>query len=93
LQRKAEDNVSPLELRQVCDNVLNLFTTTIPRTHKVLWPYLLETLGKPVYTASTMVVARSIARITCLERDYIYVILDSLHLCILRIVVCCFVVA
>lgn len=37
-----EDEVTPLQLRGMCDNILYMATKTIPCMELVLWPYLLE---------------------------------------------------
>jgi hypothetical protein len=55
------DEVSPHELRDMCDHVLHLMTITIPTSAKVLWPYLFEPLCRGEYTAAVPVLARCLA--------------------------------
>lgn len=63
-----EDNVSPAELRSMCDNILHLLTTTIPKVHKVLWPFLLELLVKPLYTEAVAAICKSLAAVAGAKR-------------------------
>eukprot|EP00118_Oscarella_pearsei_P020078 m.216312 g.216312 ORF g.216312 m.216312 type:complete len:1058 (+) comp39860_c0_seq3:99-3272(+) len=50
-----------LQLRQMCENVLHLITTTIQHTESVLWPYLLECVVPVQYTEAMSSVCRSSA--------------------------------
>jgi hypothetical protein len=58
---EAATEMSPQELRDMCDHILHLMTTTIPACVKVLWPYLFELLCKSEYTAAVPVLARCLA--------------------------------
>eukprot|EP00727_Mastigamoeba_balamuthi_P012392 m51a1_g7776 hypothetical protein (1623) ;mRNA; f:168103-173772 len=57
------------ELRDVCDSILSLATTTIPSMERVLWPYLIETLVPPQYTPATSAVCRSLGAIAARKRQ------------------------
>lgn len=59
---------TPADLRQISDHILNLMTTTVPASHQVLWPYLLEPLTKPNYSASVAAVCKAIAYIGQIKR-------------------------
>lgn len=61
--------VGPGELRDMCDHVLHLMTTTIPSAGRVLWPYLFESLAKPELTTSVPIVSKSIAVIARSKRE------------------------
>lgn len=68
LPKKDIDAVSPTALKTMCDNVLNLLTTTLPNVEKVLWPYLLEMIVPILYTDALSVVAKSLAYIAAKKR-------------------------
>ena len=59
---------TPADLRQISDHILNLMTTTVPASHQVLWPYLLEPITKPNYSASISAVCKAIAFIGQIKR-------------------------
>lgn len=59
---------TPADLRQISDHILNLMTTTVPSSHQVLWPFLLEPLTKPTYTSSVSAVCKAIAFIGQIKR-------------------------
>lgn len=59
---------TPADLRQISDHILNLMTTTVPSSHQVLWPFLLEPLTKPNYGASVSAVCKAIAFIGQIKR-------------------------
>lgn len=61
--------VSPQELRGICDNVLNLATTTISAMVPVLWPYLLETIVPSKYTEAVSIVCKCVAAIAEQKRE------------------------
>ncbi|CAH1780505.1 unnamed protein product, partial [Owenia fusiformis] len=60
--------VSCEALRSMCDNILNLATTTIEPMEPVLWPYLLEFVVPEKYTGAAGVVCRSISHIAAKKR-------------------------
>jgi hypothetical protein len=64
-----DEDVSPAELRDLCDNVLNLVTTTVEGMDKVLWPYLFESLVKPELAGALGVVCKCIAYIAHTKRE------------------------
>jgi len=57
------------ELRTLCDNILNLASTTIDAMYPVLWPSVLESLVNPKYTASIGTICKAIAHIGGVKRD------------------------
>eukprot|EP00005_Dracoamoeba_jomungandri_P008470 CAMPEP_0174265646 /NCGR_PEP_ID=MMETSP0439-20130205/27313_1 /TAXON_ID=0 /ORGANISM="Stereomyxa ramosa, Strain Chinc5" /LENGTH=1648 /DNA_ID=CAMNT_0015352207 /DNA_START=52 /DNA_END=4994 /DNA_ORIENTATION=- len=60
---------SPEELRNICDNVLNLVTTTIPCMENALWPYLLELVIPPKYTSAMAILCKSLAFLASKKRE------------------------
>lgn len=54
------DDVSTKQLRQMCDNVLHLSTTTISSMQPVLWPYLLEFIVPKQYTEALSTVCKAL---------------------------------
>lgn len=66
--KKEPDAVSPTALKTMCDNVLNLLTTTIPAMDKVLWPYLLELVVPLQYTDGLSIVCKSLGHIATKKR-------------------------
>lgn len=64
-----EEEDSPEELRNMCDNVLNLLTTTIPCMVDVLWPFLLETIVPQQNTPAMAILAKCIAHLAALKRS------------------------
>jgi len=67
--QKTKEGTSPLELRTLCDNILNLMTTTLHNVHEVLWPYLFEVLLPPKFSASLAIVCKCLAWIGNLKRE------------------------
>lgn len=70
--REAKPNanaVTPGELRSVCDHVLNLMTTTIPSSHQILWPYILEPLVNLKYSAATGTLCKCAAFVGNIKRE------------------------
>ncbi|XP_059158762.1 maestro heat-like repeat-containing protein family member 1 isoform X2 [Physella acuta] len=61
--------VSNEALRHMCDNILQLVTTTIDKMEIVLWPYLLELVVPEQYTASVGTVCRSLAYLAHKKRE------------------------
>uniref|UniRef100_H2Z2X1 MROH2B-like HEAT-repeats domain-containing protein n=1 Tax=Ciona savignyi TaxID=51511 RepID=H2Z2X1_CIOSA len=51
------------ELRNICDEILNLITTTVQDMEQVLWPHLFEFVCKSEYSWAVGVVARSLDHI------------------------------
>jgi len=64
-----EEEPSPAELRSVCDNVLNLVTTTIDNMDEVLWPFLFEFSVKEEFSGATGIVFKCLAYLAALKRD------------------------
>jgi hypothetical protein len=64
-----DEDVSPAELRDLCDNVLNLVTTTVEGMDAVLWPYLFESLVKPELSGAVGVVCKCLAYIAHQKRE------------------------
>eukprot|EP01119_Soliformovum_irregulare_P013154 TRINITY_DN3473_c0_g1_i1.p1 TRINITY_DN3473_c0_g1~~TRINITY_DN3473_c0_g1_i1.p1 ORF type:complete len:1648 (+),score=609.13 TRINITY_DN3473_c0_g1_i1:20-4963(+) len=67
--QKNKEGTSPLELRTLSDNILNLMTTTLHNVHEVLWPYLFEVLIPPKFSNSLAVVCKCLAWIGSLKRE------------------------
>ncbi|EGG22616.1 hypothetical protein DFA_04746 [Cavenderia fasciculata] len=65
----ADMNVTEIEFRSICDNILNLITTTIPDMESVLWPYLFEAVTPADYTGAVPVVAKCITYIAANKRE------------------------
>eukprot|EP01133_Synstelium_polycarpum_P020470 gene20470-24563_t len=63
------ETVTDVEFRSICDNILNLITTTIPDMEGVLWPYLFESITPIEYTGSVPIVAKCLAFIAWSKRD------------------------
>ncbi|XP_019641769.1 PREDICTED: maestro heat-like repeat-containing protein family member 1 isoform X1 [Branchiostoma belcheri] len=63
------DFVTNEMLRSMCENVLQLVTTTIECMERVLWPYILELLGPPQYTTAFGSIARCAAHIANKKRE------------------------
>lgn len=49
-KNELDSTVTPLQLRSMCDNILQLATTTVSCMELVLWPYLLEFIVPAEYT-------------------------------------------
>ncbi|GAM28545.1 hypothetical protein SAMD00019534_117210, partial [Acytostelium subglobosum LB1] len=64
-----EMTVTDLEFRKICDDVLNLITTTIPDMDAVLWPYLFESITPIEYTGAAAIVAKCIGHIASNKRE------------------------
>ncbi|XP_071959367.1 maestro heat-like repeat-containing protein family member 1 [Antedon mediterranea] len=63
------DYVSNASLRQMCENVLHLISTTIECMEVVLWPYLLEFLIPVQYTTALGPICRNLASLTAKKRE------------------------
>ncbi|CAH1269548.1 MROH1 [Branchiostoma lanceolatum] len=63
------DFVTNEMLRSMCENVLQLVTTTIECMERVLWPYILELLGPPQYTPAFGSIARCAAHLANKKRE------------------------
>ncbi|CAL1544099.1 unnamed protein product [Lymnaea stagnalis] len=61
--------VSNQALRSMCDNILQLVTTTIDKMESVLWPYLLELVVPEQYMTASGSVCRSLAFLAHKKRD------------------------
>ena len=61
--------MSPEELRSMCDNILNLSTTTIKSTHNVFWPYLFEVIIPYQYTDALGIVTKCLGHIASYKRE------------------------
>eukprot|EP01087_Luapelamoeba_hula_P005831 TRINITY_DN1587_c0_g1_i1.p1 TRINITY_DN1587_c0_g1~~TRINITY_DN1587_c0_g1_i1.p1 ORF type:complete len:1410 (-),score=232.80 TRINITY_DN1587_c0_g1_i1:1013-5242(-) len=57
------------ELRGMCDNILNLVSTTVPCMENVLWPYLLELLIPPKFTPALSIICKCIAHLASTKRQ------------------------
>ncbi|XP_043547011.1 maestro heat-like repeat-containing protein family member 1 [Chiloscyllium plagiosum] len=57
------DEVTDESLRSMCDNILNLLTTTVKKMENVLWPFLLEFIIPPQYLNALAPVCRSLAHL------------------------------
>lgn len=68
-KKKDPSATTPSELRSLCDNILNLATTTIDAMHVVLWPYLLETIVIPQYSSAMGIITKCLAHIASLKRE------------------------
>ncbi|XP_078061865.1 maestro heat-like repeat-containing protein family member 1 isoform X2 [Mustelus asterias] len=55
------DEVTDENLRNMCDNILNLLTTTVKKMEKVLWPFLLQFVIPVQYLNALAPVCRSLA--------------------------------
>lgn len=70
------DGVTETEIRNMCDNILNLITTTIPTMEPALWPYLFEAVVPPDFGGAIGIVSKCITYIASNKRtneaeDYI----------------------
>ncbi|KAK6982200.1 maestro heat-like repeat-containing protein family member 1 [Biomphalaria glabrata] len=63
------EHVSNQSLRSMCDNILQLVTTTIDKMESVLWPYLLELIVPEQYTSAVGPVCKSLAFLAHKKRD------------------------
>ncbi|XP_046558810.1 LOW QUALITY PROTEIN: maestro heat-like repeat-containing protein family member 1 [Haliotis rubra] len=61
--------VSNKALRSMCENILQLVTTTIERMEIVLWPYLLELIVPEQYTEAAGALCRSLAYLSTKKRE------------------------
>ncbi|XP_071092263.1 maestro heat-like repeat-containing protein family member 1 [Haliotis cracherodii] len=61
--------VSNKALRSMCENILQLVTTTIERMEIVLWPYLLELIVPEQYTEAAGALCRSLAYLSIKKRE------------------------
>lgn len=68
-KKEPASEVTVGELRMICDNILNLMTTTIADMIPVLWPYLFETLVDPKFVESTAVVCKNLHHIATIKRE------------------------
>eukprot|EP01129_Flabellula_baltica_P010720 TRINITY_DN4560_c0_g1_i1.p1 TRINITY_DN4560_c0_g1~~TRINITY_DN4560_c0_g1_i1.p1 ORF type:complete len:1619 (+),score=365.55 TRINITY_DN4560_c0_g1_i1:442-5298(+) len=68
-KNKDPEAVSPLELRNMCDHILSLMTTTIPEMEDALWPFLLEPVASEQFVPSMAVLTKCIAHISGVKRD------------------------
>ncbi|EAL61864.1 hypothetical protein DDB_G0291161 [Dictyostelium discoideum AX4] len=62
-------HVTDSELRLICDNILNLITTTMPQLESILWPYLFEFILPEQYTAAIPVVTKSLTYIALSKKS------------------------
>eukprot|EP01105_Mastigella_eilhardi_P020591 TRINITY_DN4914_c0_g1_i1.p1 TRINITY_DN4914_c0_g1~~TRINITY_DN4914_c0_g1_i1.p1 ORF type:complete len:1654 (-),score=536.16 TRINITY_DN4914_c0_g1_i1:72-5033(-) len=62
------DAAGNLELRDICDNILNLATTSIESMDKVLWPYLLEVVVPEKYHPAMTVICKNVAVLAAKKR-------------------------
>lgn len=63
------DHVTNVQLRMMCDHVLQLLTNTVEQMENVLWPYLLELVVPEKYTEAAGVVCRCLATIANKKRE------------------------
>ncbi|XP_022082273.1 maestro heat-like repeat-containing protein family member 1 [Acanthaster planci] len=63
------DQVTNAALRGMCDNVMNLITTTVVDMESVLWPFLLEFIVQPQHTDAMGTLCQSLAFIGAKKRD------------------------
>ncbi|PRP83406.1 hypothetical protein PROFUN_09434 [Planoprotostelium fungivorum] len=57
------------ELRNLCDNILNLAATTIDCMHGVLYPFLLEALVNPKYSICVGTICKAVGHIGGVKRE------------------------
>lgn len=89
------DEVSPLQLRQASDHILNVLTTKVADTHQVLYPALLEYV-RPMHLQPALgTISRAITHIlqTTHENDPVFTRLDfdrlgAFHFCVLKLSCC-----
>lgn len=71
-QKKKEEagseKVSPAEVRQACDDLLALATSTIPTMEPVLWPFLLELIVAKQNAGAIGILARCIGHLALKQR-------------------------
>jgi len=67
-KKPQEEEDSLEELRNICDNVLNLVTTTIPCMEQVLWPYLLELVIPGRFTGAVAILSKCVAHLAAKKR-------------------------
>ncbi|XP_041376876.1 maestro heat-like repeat-containing protein family member 1 [Gigantopelta aegis] len=63
------EHVTNKELRSMCENILQLITTTIDQMEGVLWPYLLELIVPEQYMEAAGAVCRSVAHLSNKKRQ------------------------
>ncbi|XP_048576780.1 maestro heat-like repeat-containing protein family member 1 isoform X2 [Nematostella vectensis] len=63
------DSVSPLALRAMCENILQLLTTTVPVMEPVLWPYLLECVVPEPFTHAMTAVCKSLSHLAAKRKE------------------------
>jgi len=66
---KLTPELTPGKLRNMCDNILNLATTTIPSMEPVLWPFLFEFLVSPQYTEAVPILCKCLAHLATTKRE------------------------
>jgi hypothetical protein len=57
------EEVTPMQLRHAADHILNVLTTKLPDTHKVLYPALLEFIRPPQLQSALGTIARCVNHI------------------------------
>eukprot|EP00041_Stephanoeca_diplocostata_P036701 m.1350360 g.1350360 ORF g.1350360 m.1350360 type:complete len:1108 (+) comp24920_c0_seq2:247-3570(+) len=68
--KKADDNTStPMQLKMMCENALQLSTSTIPCMRPVLWPYLFEFLVPGAYEPALPGLCRALGTLAEALRD------------------------
>lgn len=65
------DFISNAALKTMCENILQLMTTTISGMEKVLWPRLIEYVVPEAYGGAITAVAKCVAHLGSLKRERI----------------------
>ncbi|XP_033626005.1 maestro heat-like repeat-containing protein family member 1 isoform X2 [Asterias rubens] len=68
-EKADSEQVTNAALKSMCENVMNLITTTVVDMESVLWPYLMEFLIMPQYTDAMGTLCQSLAFIGAKKRD------------------------
>ncbi|XP_069113199.1 maestro heat-like repeat-containing protein family member 1 isoform X7 [Argopecten irradians] len=63
------EHVTNKQLKLMCDNVLQLLTTTVEDMEQVLWPYLLELIVPEAYTEAAGVLCKCLSHLSNKKRD------------------------
>ncbi|XP_060075327.1 maestro heat-like repeat-containing protein family member 1 isoform X2 [Ylistrum balloti] len=63
------EHVTNKQLKMMCDNVLQLLTTTVDDMEQVLWPYLLELIVPEQYTEAAGVLCKCLAHLSNKKRE------------------------
>ncbi|GAM26848.1 hypothetical protein SAMD00019534_100230 [Acytostelium subglobosum LB1] len=64
-----EMTVTEYEFRKICDDILNLITTTVPNMETVLWPYLFEFITPIEYSGACAILAKCVGFLAWNRRE------------------------